>query len=389
MVLADRTILHVDMDAFYAAVEQRDNPQLRGRPLVVGGSSNRGVVAAASYEVRKFGVRSAMPISEARRRCPELLIVKPRMDRYKAVSRKIFGIFRAYTPEVEGLSLDEAFLDVTGSLALYGSGRAIGERIKRDIVERTGLTASVGVAGNKLVAKIASDLDKPDGIVVVTRENLRSTLDPLAVEVIPGVGRQTLRRLHDASIRTVADLRTADDSRLRPIFGRYTPRMRDKAAGIDTRPVSTARVEKSISSEETFDTDLSDRNDLDAALLALTAVTARRLRKASLAAGTVQVKIRQSDFRTCTRQKQLRPPASNTDQIFEVARTLLGDWLEANPDARIRLLGVGTANLAAADQADLFGPQETGRQTVDSAVDSIQERYGLDAMSRARNLPRP
>ncbi|MGB5579674.1 MAG: DNA polymerase IV, partial [Woeseia sp.] len=186
MTAARRHILHVDMDAFYASVEQRDDPNLRGKPLVVGGGGNRGVVAAASYEARRFGVRSAMPMREARRRCPDLLQVPVRMAHYKAVSDEVFAVFREFTPLVEGLSLDEAFLDATGSIALFGSAVDIAAAIKQEILARTGLTASVGVAPNKLVAKIASDLDKPNGLVVVTAENMRVTLDPLPVQVIPG-----------------------------------------------------------------------------------------------------------------------------------------------------------------------------------------------------------
>ena len=318
---SQRTILHVDMDAFYASVEQRDNPQLRGKPLVVGGGSNRGVVAAASYESRKFGVRSAMPMSEARRRCPDLLRVAPRMSHYKAVSSQIFAVFNEFTPLVEGLSLDEAFLDVTASRALHGSGPNIALAIKDRIRERTSLTASVGVAENKLVAKIASDLDKPDGIVVVTAANCRAVLDPLPVSVIPGIGRQTLTRLHAVEVRTIRDLRLAPDRVIEPVFGRYTQRTRERAAGIDNRPVVSDREEKSISAEETFDIDLCDRQAMDRELLALSETTAKRLRKSQLQAGTIQVKIRQSDFQTFTRQKSLRPPSNNTEQIFGIATT--------------------------------------------------------------------
>ncbi len=384
-----RTVLHVDMDAFYAAVEQRDNPDLRGRPVVVGGGSNRGVVAAASYEVRAFGVRSAMPMAEALRRCPDLVRVRPRMDVYKQVSRQIFAIFRSFTPLVEGLSLDEAFLDVTASRSLYGDGRDIARRIKDEIRATTGLTASVGVAANKLVAKIASDLDKPDGLVVIDDANLHGTLDPLPVEVIPGVGRRTLSRLHGIGIRTVADLRNSSERDLVPVFGRFAQRMRDKAAGIDARPVSAERSEKSISNEETFDVDLESRADMDAALLRLTESTARRLRRAELAAGTVTVKIRRSDFRTFTRQKRLTPPGNNTEQIFETARDLLGTWLTANPDTKLRLLGVGVSSLAPAGQGDLFAAEPAEADPVDATVDRIREKYGLSAVSRARNLDRP
>ncbi len=385
-----RTILHVDMDAFYASVEQRDNPELRGKPVVVGGGSNRGVVAAASYEVREFGVRSAMPMAEAVRRCPNLIRITPRMSHYKAVSEQIFEIFREFTPLVEGLSLDEAFLDVTDSRVLHGSGQQIAEKIKLTIRDRTGLTASVGVAENKLVAKIASDLDKPDGLVVVTSDNARATLDTLPVSVIPGIGRQTLTRLHNVNVYNIADLRQAPDRDLEPVFGRYTQRTRDRASGIDKRPVVPDREEKSISAEETYPVDLSDRQDMDRELLTLSETTARRLRKSHLQAGTVQIKIRQSDFQTFTRQKSLQPPVNNTDQIFQIARDLLSAWLESNPDTRIRLLGVGGSKLSPAEQRDLFaddgGPAASG---VDHAVDEIQDRFGMESVGRARTLQRP
>ena len=384
-----RTILHVDMDAFYASIEQRDNPQLRGQPVVVGGNK-RGVVAAASYEVRKFGVRSAMPMAEAERRCPTLVRVAPRMAHYRAVSEEIFGIFREFTPTVEGLSLDEAFLDVTASRVLHGDGPTVASQIKERIQRQTGLTASVGVAENKLVAKIASDLDKPDGLVIVTPSGCRAILDPLPVEVIPGIGPQTLRRLHALNITTVADLRRAPDRVLAPIFGRFARRARERAAGIDSRPVTPSRIEKSISSEETYDIDLADRADMERELLRLAEVTARRLRKASLQAGTVQVKIRQSDFQTFTRQKRLQPPACSTEQIFGVARELLGHWLESNPDARVRLLGVGGQTLSPAGQGDLFANDaRTTSDPVDSAVDRIREKFGVNSVGRARTLDRP
>ncbi len=390
MSTTTRSILHVDMDAFYASVEQRDNPELRGKPVVVGGGSNRGVVAAASYEARKFGVRSAMPMREALRRCPDLVRISPRMSHYKSVSRVIFSIFRAYTPIVEGLSLDEAFLDVTASINLHGSGVEIAHSIKRRILHETQLTASVGVAENKLVAKIASDLDKPDGLTVISAENCRERLDPLPVSVIPGIGKQTLARLQKVNVRTVRDLRLAPDRELEPIFGRYTRRTRDRAAGIDDRPVAGSRVEKSISAEETYDVDLGDRGDLERELLRLAESTARRLRKSGLQAGTIQIKIRQSDFRTFTRQKSVAPPVSSTDQVFHIARELLGVWLAANPGARLRLLGVGGARLSPAEQPDLFGDNpDMAPAGVDIAADRIRDRFGDTSVARARTLRRP
>jgi DNA polymerase-4 len=388
-VTVKRAILHVDMDAFYASVEQRDNPELRGKPLVVGGTTNRGVVAAASYEVRKFGVRSAMPIAEALRRCPQLIRVAPRMSHYKDVSKQIFDVFREYTPLVEGLSLDEAFLDVTASRTLHGSGPNIARSIKQTIHERTQLMASVGVAENKLVAKIASDLDKPDGLAIVTADNCRETLDPLPVSVIPGIGRQTLTRLHAVNIKTIADLRLAPDRDLKSIFGRFAQRTRERASGIDNRPVVSDREEKSVSAEETFDVDLSDRQQMDRELLALSETTSRRLRKSQLQAGTIQVKIRQSDFQTFTRQKSLQPPTNNTEQIFGIARELLGVWLESNPDARIRLLGVGSSKLSPAEQRDLFDfESDSAPDGVDKALDEIQDRFGSASVGRARTLNR-
>lgn len=385
-----RSILHVDMDAFYASVEQRDNPELRGKPLVVGGGSNRGVVAAASYEAREFGIRSAMPMAQARQRCPELCRVAPRMSHYKSVSNDIFDVFREFTPLVEGLSLDEAFLDVTASLKLFGAGLDIAMEIKRRIRARTKLTASVGLAENKLLAKIASDMDKPDGLVLITAKDVHDKLDPLPVSVLPGIGRETLALLHEVGIRTIAELRLATDRQIQPIFGRFTSKTRDRASGIDDRPVVPSRAEKSISAEETYDQDLGDRQDMERELLRLTERTSHRLRKAGLQAGTVQVKIRRSDFRTVTRQRSLRPPDNGTDQLFAIARDLLAIWLARNPGQRIRLLGVGGTNLAPAEQRDLFSDDDASSSTaVDRTVDEIRDRFGNASVSRARILDRP
>ncbi len=382
-----RNILHIDMDAFYASVEQRDNPSLRGKPLVVGGGSNRGVVAAASYEAREYGIHSAMPMRDALRRCPDLLRVPPRIGHYKSVSEEIFAIFREFTPLVEGLSLDEAFLDVTDSLALFGSDIEIAKEIKKRVVDTTALTASVGVAPNKLVAKIASDLDKPDGLVVVSAEEIRSTLDPLPVRVIPGIGRKTLARLKEKDIVTVADLRLASDRVLEPIFGRFAQKTRDQASGVDSRPVVSSRPEKSISAEETFDADLTETNAMDRQLMRLAERTANRLRSKDLVAGTVQVKIRQADFTTFTRQRALRPPGNSTDQIFEIVRILLRQWLSEHPGARIRLLGVGGSDLSAAEQRDLFaGDAMPAGSHLDETADKIRDRFGESSVNRARTL---
>jgi DNA polymerase-4 len=383
---ATRNILHVDMDAFYASVEQRDRPELRGEPLVVGGGNNRGVVAAASYEARKFGIRSAMPMREAMRRCPELKRVAPRMAHYQEISEQVFSVFHEFSPLVEGLSLDEAFLDVTASRSLLGCEISIAGEIKARILAQTGLTASVGVAPNKLLAKIASELQKPDGLVVITEQNARAILDPLPVQVIPGIGRETLARLQKLRVRTIADLRVASDQDLRSVFGRYAARMRDRASGIDNRPVVSSREEKSISAEETYDLDITDPSDMNRELLKLAEKTSMRLRNKSLFAGTIQVKIREADFTTFTRQRSVHPPISGTDQLYDVARQLLASWLAEYPAAPIRLLGVGGSDLSPVGQQDLFG--SAGKAGLDRAVDSIRERFGTSSVGRARTLNR-
>jgi DNA polymerase-4 len=385
-VKPERKILHVDMDAFYASVEQRDEPSLRGKPVVVGGNT-RGVVAAASYEARAFGIRSAMPMRDALRRCPDLCRVPPRMSHYQEISAEVFSIFHEFTPMVEGLSLDEAFLDVTGSLQLFGDEVMIAREIKKRIQERISLTASVGIAPNKLVAKIASDLEKPDGLVVVTPDNMRETLDPLPVQVIPGIGKETLARLKRIPITTVADLRLATDRDLESVFGRFASRTRDRASGIDDRPVISSRTDKSISAEETFDHDLSDRREMSRHLLQLSERTAARLRAKELVAGTVQVKIRQADFTTCTRQRSLRPPGNGTEMIYHAATSLLEDWLNEFPGTKIRLLGVGGNELVPDAQPDLFAPSApAGGSQLDQAVDRIRDKFGDLSLNRARAM---
>ncbi|MEQ8207638.1 MAG: DNA polymerase IV [Woeseia sp.] len=387
MTPAARQVLHVDMDAFYASVEQRDNPELRGKPLVVGGGSNRGVVAAASYEARTFGVRSAMPMREAMRRCPQLLRVAPRMALYKSVSTQIFEVFQQFTPMVEGLSLDEAFLDVTDSLTLFGSAEKIAVEIKRRIHETTELTASVGVAPNKLVAKIASDLDKPDGLVVVTHSNMRDILDPLPVGLIPGIGRQMLTRLHAAHIKTIRDLRSAPTRELEALFGRFAARTRDRASGIDDRPVVSARAEKSISAEETFDKDLQTLTEMQRELLRLCERTGTRLRAKDVLAGTLQIKIRQADFTTFTRQHALHPPTNGTAALYDAALKLLQIWLREHPGAHIRLLGVGGSELARATQGDLFDEQPAANASaLDRTVDEIRQKFDSVPLGRARTF---
>jgi len=389
---APRAILHVDMDAFYASVEQRDRPELRGQPVIVGGTSNRGVVAAASYEVRAFGVRSAMPIREALRRCPHAICVSPRMSVYRDVSHQVFAIFHEYTPVVEGLSLDEAFLDVTASLALKGDAVTIARAIKNQIRANTQLAASVGVAPNKLVAKIASDLEKPDGLTVVTAANMSAVLDPLSVRRLPGLGRKLGERVEAAGIATLGQLRAASDTVLWPIFGRDSQRMRERASGIDERPVMSEWDEKSISAEETFFADLADHGRMQAEVLRLADRASQRMRAQNLAAGCVQVKIRRADFTTFTRQKRFEPSTTDSRTIASIAAELLAAWLGEQPRAKVRLLGVGVNHLHAADQMDLFaapgqGAGSAAATPLDATVDLIRERFGNLAVRRGSALP--
>ncbi len=386
-----RWILHVDMDAFYASVEQRDDPSLRGRPVIVGGTGGRGVVAAASYEVRKFGVHSAMPVREALRRCPAAICVAPRISHYAAESKKIFAVFHEFTPLVQGLSLDEAFLDITGSIAAFGPAEDIAREIKRRIHERTGLTASVGVASNKLVAKIASDLRKPDGLVVVPPDAVQALLDPLPVRRLFGLGEKTAPRVEALGIRTLGELRRASPAQLRPVFGRYAERVIERAAGIDERPVNPDVEEKQVSAEETFETDVSDHAKLASEIVRLADRTCGRLRANGLTAGCVTVKIRRADFTTFTRQRHFEPPTQETRVITAVALELLRGWLVEQPRARLRLLGVGASALAPAVQMDLFIAPETGRnRQLDAAVDRIREKFGKVALKPASSLePEP
>jgi DNA polymerase-4 len=382
-----RTILHVDMDAFYASVEERDRPELKGKPLIVGGTGGRGVVAAASYAVRCFGVHSAMPMTEALRRCPDAICVPPRMARYQEVSAQVFDIFQEFTPLVEGLSLDEAFLDVTASRRLLGDGVAIATAVRRRIREATDLTASVGIGPNKLVAKIASDLNKPDGLCRIGSDNMHAILDRLPVQKLFGVGQKSLPGVHAAGIQTFGDLRHATDARLWRAFGKHGKIMRDRAAGLDDRPVVPNREEKSISAEETFAVDIRGAAELERQLTQLADRAAARLRAHALAAGLVTIKVRRGDFTTYTRQRPVLPPTQETAVICGVAQSLLKDWLCSQPDAAVRLLGVGVGDLQIQRQGDLFTHVDPPSR-LDATVDGIRERFGKPLLTRASLLPR-
>ncbi len=379
----NRAILHVDMDAFFASVEQFDNPELAGQPVIVGGTGGRGVVAAANYEVRRFGVHSAMPMREALKRCPHAVVLRPRMKRYREVSEQVFEIFGEFTDLVEGLSLDEAFLDVTGSIGLFGSAEVMAREIKNRIRVRTGLTASVGVSHNKLLAKLASEMSKPDGLAMIRPAEITSILDPMPVRRLHGIGAKTAARLEQQGIHTLGQLRRAPESVLWPLFRRDTREMRERASGIDDRPVVSDAPEKQISSEETFDVDIKDHKELRQRLAHLADRTAERLRARQLKAGMISIKVRRRDFETYTRQKSFSPPTQETRLVVQVATELLDRWLDEQPRAAVRLLGVGVSDLAPAQQLDLFTTREgTGSGGLDETLDRIRGKYGTEAVKR-------
>ena len=382
-----RAILHVDMDAFYASVEARDDPSLVDKPVIVGGTGGRGVVAAASYEARRFGVHSAMPMREALKRCPQAVCIRPRMKRYKEVSQQVFAVFGEFTDQVEGLSLDEAFLDVTASRELFGTPVDMAREIKRRIRERTGVTASVGVSHNKLLAKLASEMDKPDGLTVIGPDDVEAVLDPLPIRRMHGIGNKTAARVEEQGLFTLGQLRRAPESVLWPLFGRDTRRIRERAAGIDDRPVITDAAEKQISSEETFDEDIRDHGRLCAALANLAERTASRLRARELKAGLVIVKIRRRDFATFTRQRSFSPATQETRLITQLATELLRGWFDEQPRVAVRLLGVGVGHLAPAQQLDLFAAAEdAGSSKLDEAVDGIRGKFGEKSLRRGSSL---
>ncbi len=379
--MAQRAILHVDMDAFYASVEQRDAPELQGKPVIVGGTGRRGVVAAASYEVRRYGVHSAMPVARARRLCPEAIVVRPRMSIYVAESKRIFEIFEHYTPQIEPLSLDEAFLDVSASLRLHGDAVNIGRRIKQEIRAETRLTASVGIAPNKFLAKLASDQDKPDGLCVVEADRVQAFLDPLPVRRIWGIGPKAGERLARLGITTIANLRSADSDRLKAALGGYAARLQALARGEDDRPVEVHRAEKSVSNEVTFEADLTDRRACETRLLALAASVGARLRRKDLRGKTVSVKIRTTDFRTYTRQRTLEHAIRDDRTLGATAKALFREWWDERGPAPIRLLGVGTGGLVTGAGHDLFAAPGEGR--LDQVADRVRARFGGAALKPA------
>jgi DNA polymerase-4 len=386
-----RAIIHVDMDAFYASVEIMDNPSLAGKPVIVGGpSESRGVVSAASYEARKFGVHSAMSSHRAHKLCPHGIFLVPRMSRYADISHRIHGILQDYTPLIEPISIDEAFLDVTASRALFGSGVEIGRSLKRRIRDEIGLVASVGVAPNKYLAKLASDLEKPDGFVVITEEEAAARLAPLPVWRLWGVGKVTEAALAKAGVTTIADLTGMPDAALEAIAGSYAPRLKQLALGIDDRPVVPDVEAKSIGAENTFARDIADGAALRAELDALSERVAERARADGMPGHTVNLKARYADFTTVTRAVTLPEPTYDSIVIRDAARELLEKRLDRGGRA-LRLLGVSLSNLVHAQERtrDLFSELSTAKReatarnrTLDGVMDRLRERFGSGIVGR-------
>ena len=379
-----RWIIHVDMDAFYASIEERDHPELAGQPVIVGGPCRRGVVSASSYEARKYGITSAMPIAQALRLCPKGIFLPCDMTRYVEVSGRIRAIFESYTPVVEPLSLDEAFLDVTGSLALHGDAPTIGRDIKTRIRRELDLPASVGVAPNKFLAKLASDIDKPDGFVVVAPDHVEDFLAALPVERIPGVGEMGQKILHELGVSTIAQLRSIPVELLLNRLGSFGYTLEDLAHGRDDSPVVPDAAAKSIGAERTFPHDIGDPDAVAEVLRSLAENVGRRLRREKLKAGRVEVKVRLAHFATSTRSRTLREPTSVDKVLIDTALALLHERLERSIN-EVRLVGVQAGKLAPSTftQLDLFGdPTDDKHRSIDSAVDRIRDRFGRGSIRR-------
>jgi len=379
-----RTILHVDLDAFFAAVEQRDRPELRGKPVIVGGGgpNERGVVSAASYEARAFGVHSAMPLRTAGRLCPHGVFLPVDGRKYQRASKEVMAILRRFTDQVQPISIDEAFLDVTGSRQLFGDGPAIATSIKQAVHDEVGLTASVGVASTKLVAKIGSDLRKPDGLVVVPPGEEAAFLAPLPISRLWGVGEKTAAVLRDFGVVTIGDLASLPPAAMERRFGKHGAALVARAHGLDADPVATGDPAKSVGHEHTFGTDTSEREKIERTVLGMADGVAWRLRAAGLKAATITLKLRDTDFVTITRQTTLDTPADLTEPIYEAAIGLLRRELHGQ---RIRLVGVTASNFREREQLAMFaGPEEPRRHQAAEAMDVIRRKYGERAVTRGR-----
>lgn len=375
----EKAIIHLDMDAFYPAVEVLDNPELKGKPVIVGGSRQRGVVSSASYEARKFGVHSAQPMATAMRLCPQAVVLPVRMSRYKEVSEQVFEIFYHFTPLVEPLSIDEAFLDVTGSTRLFDSPVEIAKQIKRMVVEKTGLTISAGVAPSKFIAKIASDMEKPDGLTVVPHDKVREFLDPLPIRKMWGVGKVTQQTLSQLEIHTFKDLRQTPAELLAEKFGKHGSHMHHLSMGIDDRDVEPVHDIKSIGHEETFSKDIYELELAKRELLSLANRVARRIRRKHFEGKTVTLKVKYNDFKQITRSVTLQGYTNDGSVIYENICNLLEKTAVGRRP--VRLLGISVSHLAdegSGKQLSLFAQDYSNqkRKVLNKTLDSIYEKFG-------------
>jgi len=385
-----RVILHVDMDAFFAAVEQREHPVLIGKPVIVGADpkkgKGRGVVSTCSYEARVYGIHSAMPISQAYKLCPHGIYVPPNGSLYSQVSKEIFSLFYEFTDLVEPLSIDEAFLDVSGCIQLFGSAKNIGEKLKYRIYETQALTASVGIAPNKFLAKIASDLEKPDGLVIVDEDHIQEFLDPLPLNRMWGAGVKTIEKLNKQNIYTIGDLSKLPKNVLEQKFGKQGTHFYQLSRGLDNRPVIAGHEVKSVSNETTFSDDLYDMNILRETLLHLSEKVAYRMRQKNLKGKTVQLKLRYEGFETITRSKTLKNNTANTEIIFQV----IWELFESNYDQqrKVRLLGVGMSGFdeKISQQLSLFDDPEKKISDLDIVEDLVRKKFGKNAINRAEGM---
>ena len=383
-----RTIAHADMDAFYAAIEQLDDPSLRGKPVLVGPPSERGVVLTASYEARPFGVGSAMSMAKARRMCPDAAIVRPRFDRYQEVSKMIMRVFSEFSPHVEAISLDEAFLDLTGCDQLLGEPRTIGKKLKETVREATGgLTISVGMSGTKYVAKVASAYQKPDGLTIVLPDEARTWLAPLPVSRLWGVGPKTEKRFHALDLYTIRDVAAANPDWLAEELGNAGRHFYALAHAKDPRPVEGRRSSKSIGSERTLAKDVHDRNEIRRYLRRSAEEIGRRLRRKHYVAFGVRVKLKTNEFRILTRQNQRQQPTDVAEELYADASIILDEFEHPGP---FRLVGMTAYDLVAVDepaQLNLFG-SSVRRRRLETAIDELTQRFGPNILRRADDLSR-
>ncbi len=377
-------VVHADMDAFYAAVEQRDHPELRGKPVLIGPNSNRGVVLTASYEARPFGVGSAMGVAEARRRCPDAIMVPPNFDRYQAVSKQIMDIFADFSPSVEAISLDEAFLDMTGAEHFFGDPSEMGRKLKAAVFEATELHISVGISGTKYVAKVASAFDKPNGLTIVPQAQARDWLAPMPVSRLWGVGRKTAPRLHAIGLHTIGDVAAADEAFVRRHLGNAGVHFRELAHARDPRSVLRGRGAKSIGSDRTLGEDVSKREDILVHLRRSAERIARRVRAKDYVAGGIRVRLKTSRHELLTRQRHLPRPDDTAEAFLDLGRQLLDEFDHPGP---FRLVGMTAFDLtwrSQPAQMDLFA--DGAKRQLESTIDDLIDRFGKGVVTRARDL---